>query len=215
MHHSIKLGVQKFRHLSRLPIFNELGVPPKERIQLCATLCIEEPIETLEAMGVDPEIVLQMKELAKKAVASIDPSRVVMKDVADGLGDSDFVNEWSRCEFGIHGEPVADAIEEANLAKFGPGSSFREDGKVMKPPGWTPPDIQAVLDNQKSVSWVIFTNADRTEMGINSEGTFRTSPDARRSVDGEEMEPLYFFSAPTYDGDAIFVYEYLMDTGLV
>ncbi len=214
MHHAIKLGVQKFRKLSRLERFNKLGVPPKDRIQLCASLCLEEPIETVEAMGADPELIAQMKELAKKVVASIDPAHVVMKDVADGLGDSDFVNEWARCEFGIHGEPVADAIEKANLAKFGPGASFREDGKVQKPPGWMPPDIQAVLDNQPGVEWIILSNPDRTEMGLMLQSGFDAEPKLRVDVDGRPMEVLYHFSAPSYD-DARWVYEYLLDTDLL
>ncbi len=211
MHHAIKLGVQKFRKLSRLEQFNKLGVPPKDRIQLCASLCLEEPIETVEAMGADPALIAQMKELAAKVVASIDPAHVVMKDVADGLGDSDFVNEWARCEFGIHGEPVADAIEKANLAKFGPGASFREDGKVQKPPGWMPPDIQAVLDNQPNVSFVIFANVDRTQMGLTTVNGYEAQPSEQVDTEGLPMETLFYFSAPNWD-DARWIYEYLLDT---
>jgi predicted HAD superfamily Cof-like phosphohydrolase len=210
----LKLGVQKFRKASRLQQFNKKGVPPKERIELCAALIIEEAIEVLEAMGARPTTIELLKLVAKDAVMSIDPALVVMKDVADGLGDCDYVNEWSRCEFGIHGEPVADEIQRTNMEKFGPGSSFSAAGKVQKPPGWKPPNIQAVLDNQENVSFVIFANVDRTEMGLTTVNGYEAQPSEQVDTEGRPMETLYYFSAPSYE-QAKEVYEYLLDADLL
>jgi len=144
--------VEGFRVASGAPAFNrQIGsglLPAVDRIRLCASLCIEEPLETLEGFGADPELVAELRALAAKAVASIERGRCNIVEVADGLGDSDYVNEWARCEFGLDGEPIADEIQRANLAKFGPGSSFNAAGKVQKPPGWTAPDIAAVLRTQ-------------------------------------------------------------------
>ena len=39
-------------------------------------------------------------------------------------------------------------VDQANLRKFGPGSYERDDGKWIKPPDWTPPDILGVLERQ-------------------------------------------------------------------
>lgn len=148
----LRVQVEDFRVASGTTAFNRqfgsMALPAVDRIRLCASLCIEEPLETLEGFGADPEIVAEMKVLAAKAVASIVRARCNIVEVADGLGDSDYVNEWARCEFGLDGEPVADEIQRANLAKFGPGSSFNAAGKVQKPPGWTPPAIAAVLRTQ-------------------------------------------------------------------
>lgn len=210
----LKLGVQRFRKASRLQQFNKKGVPPKERIQLCASLVIEEAIEVLEGMGARPTTIELLKLVAKDAVGSIDGTNVVMGDVADGLGDCDYVNEWTRCEFGIHGEPVADEIQRTNMEKFGPGSSFRADGKVQKPPGWQPPDIQAVLDNQENVSFVIFANEDRTEMGLTTVNGYEAQPSEQVDTAGRPMETLYYFSAPSYE-QAKEIYEYLLDADLL
>ena len=42
---------------------------------------------------------------------------------------------------------AADEVTRSNLAKIGPDGAVakREDGKVMKPAGWTPPDIAGAL----------------------------------------------------------------------
>lgn len=46
------------------------------------------------------------------------------------------VNRFSR---------VWRAVHRANMAKFVGGVRLREDGKILKPEGWTPPDIAACL----------------------------------------------------------------------
>ena len=48
---------------------------------------------------------------------------------------------------GINGEPIADEIQRSNLAKLdADGKPIRRyDGKLLKPPGWTPPDIEREL----------------------------------------------------------------------
>jgi predicted HAD superfamily Cof-like phosphohydrolase len=149
----LRTQVEDFRIASGVPAFREeiggRSIPSIDRLRLTASLCIEEPIETLEGFGADPAIIARMKALAAEAVASITRERCNIVEVADGLGDSDYVNEWARCEFGIDGEPVAAEIQRANLAKFGPGSSFSASGKVQKPPGWSPPDIAEVLRTQR------------------------------------------------------------------
>lgn len=47
--------------------------------------------------------------------------------------------------------PFDEAFEEvhrSNMAKRGPDGkvTYREDGKVLKPPGWTPPNLLLVLE---------------------------------------------------------------------
>lgn len=48
---------------------------------------------------------------------------------------------------GIPFDAVWDAVHTANMAKVWPDGTvhYREDGKVLKPPNWSPPDIAAVL----------------------------------------------------------------------
>ncbi len=108
----LRKQVEAFRVASGVPDFmTETAFPPPKRIRLCAALCIEEPIETLEAFGADPEIVARLKAVAAEAVTSIQRERCNIVEIADGLGDSDYVNEWARCEFGLDGAPIADEIQ--------------------------------------------------------------------------------------------------------
>lgn len=71
-----------------------------------------------------------------------------MVGVADGLADLIFVALGTAVELGIDLRPVWDEVVRANNAKV--GGPTREDGKILKPDGWLPPDIQGVLDRQRS-----------------------------------------------------------------
>lgn len=51
---------------------------------------------------------------------------------------------------GIDLEPFFDEVQRTNMAKAdGP---IREDGKRLKPPGWTPPDIKGILERMRGKS---------------------------------------------------------------
>ncbi len=69
-----------------------------------------------------------------------------MVEFADACGDLDYVIEGARLTLGINGKPVADEIHRTNLAKV--GGPIRDDGKRLKPEGWTPPDIAGELRKQ-------------------------------------------------------------------
>lgn len=74
---------------------------------------------------------------------------VDLVEFADALADLDYVIEGTRLEFGINGAPIAAEVHRSNLSKLGPnGPMLREDGKILKPPGWTPPDIAGELRKQ-------------------------------------------------------------------
>jgi predicted HAD superfamily Cof-like phosphohydrolase len=53
--------------------------------------------------------------------------------------------------FGIDPEPIWNAVHRANMAKVGPDGKVKKrfDGKVLKPEGWTAPDIEGELEKQK------------------------------------------------------------------
>ena len=121
--------------------------PSDDRVRLRLSLCLEEAFELLEACVADTmaEHVREEKRTVLQLIREI-PLDVDLVEVADALGDSDYVNEGARLEFGINGLPVAEEIQRSNMAKV--GGPVREDGKRLKPPGWTPPDIAEVLRKQ-------------------------------------------------------------------
>jgi predicted HAD superfamily Cof-like phosphohydrolase len=68
-----------------------------------------------------------------------------LPEIADGLADLIFVCLGTAVRFGIDLPAVWDEVASANLAKFGPGSTRRADGKVEKPAEWEHPDIEWTL----------------------------------------------------------------------
>jgi len=71
-----------------------------------------------------------------------------MIGIADGIADSIYVLIGAALEYGIPLEKVWDAVQTANMAKRDPVTGKilqREDGKILKPEGWLPPNIWQIL----------------------------------------------------------------------
>ena len=70
--------------------------------------------------------------------------------IADALGDLKYVVEGAAVAYGIDLEPVFNEIHRSNMAKLGPDGKvhYREDGKVLKPEGWRPPQLEPILNAQ-------------------------------------------------------------------
>lgn len=64
--------------------------------------------------------------------------------VADGACDSHVVISGTSIVFGIPEDEVYEEVHRTNMAKV--GGPVRADGKQLKPEGWQPPDIKAILD---------------------------------------------------------------------
>jgi len=111
--------VAAFHHKFGVPHEHTPGIR-EERIHLREDLCVEEFNELGDA--------LESRDLV---------------GVADAIGDLIYVLIGMALEFGIYLPRVWDEIHSANMAKEGGGR--REDGKILKPVGWTPPDIEAAL----------------------------------------------------------------------
>lgn len=143
---SIQRQVRAFHEAGNIPVADYPQIPSEDRIRLRVNLVMEEFFEFL--LSIFPQL---------KDDASLHRLRDIVKYIgphpdlvalADALADLDYVVEGTRLEFGIDGGPVAEEVQRSNMAKFGPGSWMREDGKVMKPPDWAPPDIERVLRKQ-------------------------------------------------------------------
>lgn len=69
---------------------------------------------------------------------------------ADAMVDLMYVILGTAVSLGIDLRPVWDAVHATNMAKVGGGK--RDDGKVLKPPGWVPPNIEKVLAEQEALA---------------------------------------------------------------
>jgi predicted HAD superfamily Cof-like phosphohydrolase len=75
--------------------------------------------------------------------------KIDMVDLVDATIDTDYVTEGLRVALGVDSTPFWEEVQKKNLEKA--GGPRREDGKLLKPPGWTPPDIEGLLVKQ---GWV-------------------------------------------------------------
>lgn len=124
----------------------EIATIPDEKIRILrAKLILEEALETVDALGVSVEI--EGTPLTEGGLRYSAPGEVDLKEVVDGCADISVVTIGTLISFGIDDEPVLQEVDASNLRKFSEGSYRRDDGKWMKPPGWTPPDIMAAIDN--------------------------------------------------------------------
>ncbi len=120
-----------------------------ESLPLRIALVQEESDEVFEAAGLD------MHGQHNDELADL-------VELADGLADLTYVCLGALLQ--LFGEECAREIwaevQRSNMAKFVDGRVVRrEDGKVTKPEGWTPPDIEGVLrrhgklNNGRYVPW--------------------------------------------------------------
>jgi len=119
-------------------------IPDVGTVRLRVMLVIEEALEFLEAcFGQVPEKLL-IEEMIRNTINARE-MRVNLEEVADALGDLDYVSEGSRLAFGIEGGSVADEIHRTNMLKV--GGEVRE-GKTLKPRQWEKPKIEEILAKQ-------------------------------------------------------------------
>jgi len=102
-------------------------IPDKQRKLLRGGLIIEEISETLDAIDKD--------DLVK---------------IADGIADSIVVLLGTAVTYGIDIRPVWDEVHRSNMAKK--GGKLRADGKLLKPKGWKPPEIEKEVRRQQNAN---------------------------------------------------------------
>ena len=116
--------VADFHRACDVPVLSSPTFVP-ERVELRRSLLREECCETDEAM-----------------------QRGDLVEIADGLADVIYVAVGAALEFGIPLDRVWAEVHRSNMAKVDPATgkvTKRDDGKVLKPEGWTPPDVAGAL----------------------------------------------------------------------
>jgi predicted HAD superfamily Cof-like phosphohydrolase len=101
--------------------------PPVDVISLRNKLEIEEYGELIRAANIDHNL----------------------PETADAIVDLIYVLIGRAVAYGIDLRPLWDEVHRSNMAKA--PRILRADGKVLKPPGWTPPDVAGLLAKQKSI----------------------------------------------------------------
>lgn len=78
-------------------------------------------------------------------------------ELADGIADLIWVLQGLALSIGIPQQDVWNEVRRSNLAKIDPATGKvikRDDGKVLKPDGWTAPDIKTIIDASIAVNTI-------------------------------------------------------------
>ena len=122
--------VRAFHEACDVPVIEAPAVPTDDRVELRRKLIMEESDELVLALY----------------------SRDIVK-IADGIADLIYVAVGTALECGIPLDQVWAEVQRSNMAKVDPATGKvlkREDGKVLKPSGWTPPDIATALRTEEA-----------------------------------------------------------------
>ena len=121
--------VKEFHKAFNLPIKSRPKLPSMPERELRGKLLTEEFREYIEAEH-DNDII----------------------EIADALADIIYIVCGTAISYGIPLNKVFKEVHRSNMAKLVDGKAlYREDGKVIKPEGWTPPDIATVMKVKPNV----------------------------------------------------------------
>lgn len=124
-------------------------------LELRCKLLLEEVLEFCAAAGFCPWLSADVDahgvDLTIDRIA-LEPVPDTVDDVAmaDALGDIKYVADGAAVCMGLDMEPVEIEIHRSNLSKLGADGKpiVREDGKCLKGPNYSPPDIAAAINIQ-------------------------------------------------------------------
>lgn len=138
--------VRQFHEVYNLPILTgETPTCDRERIHMRMGLIAEEFAELTGALYGKPA--REIIETANAAAKEADDHTRDTVEVADALADLVYVIYGMALECGIDLDAVLAEVQASNLSKLGEDGKpiYREDGKVLKGPGFFPPNIARVL----------------------------------------------------------------------
>ena len=120
--------------------------------ELRAKLILEEALEFVQASGLyvyagdGNNTLVELNSKVPECKIDFAPGKQPpdWPEMVDALCDLLYVVFGAAVSMGVDLDPFFDAVHKANMLKStGP---VREDGKRLKPPGWTPPDIAGLLE---------------------------------------------------------------------
>lgn len=124
----------------------------KEMAELRINLVAEELCELCDALGMQLQIINVDGEHIVKVERGY-RDRYSIKDVADALGDLDYVVQGANLVFGIPAEDVAQEIHRSNMSKLGIDGNpiYRADGKILKGPNYFKPNLDQFFPGKKMI----------------------------------------------------------------
>lgn len=141
-------SVKQFCKLSNQETPSNPQLPSEPTRRLQATLLLEETLETVRALGYEPQFVPGMPESNSLHInRTIQLSQIYGPDliqIADGCADVMVVATGTLVACGIDDVELLHVVDQNNLDKFAPGHKI-VNGKLIKPPGHKAPDIARAI----------------------------------------------------------------------
>jgi predicted HAD superfamily Cof-like phosphohydrolase len=141
--------VREFMEACGQDVRTDPGVPVGWDVRLLrARLVVSEALELCDALGVEINIqnyntlITNDDDLRFTVCCTLD-----LVAVADACADLRYVVVGTELALGVPGDAVFDEVHRSNMTKVLPDGSvvLDEGGKVVKPPGFSPPDVAGVL----------------------------------------------------------------------
>lgn len=139
--------VVEFHEAFGAPIAWQPAVPSFKRRRLRIALILEEALEFAKASGVEltcyPEVCWDEA-----------PDGLDLTEAADALADLRYVTDGAALEWGIPLEKCLREVHRSNMSKLGEDGKplLRADGKILKGPNFTLPQLEMLLDLYKGIN---------------------------------------------------------------
>ena len=141
--------VRRFHHVYGLPVQTDGASLERESLDMRMSLIAEEFSELVGAVY-GQAARAEVESSYRRAVAADDGTRDTV-ETADALADLIYVIYGMALETGIDLAAVLAEVQRSNMSKLGADGKpvYREDGKVLKGPGYFPPNVEAVLRSRR------------------------------------------------------------------
>ena len=145
--------VVEFHEAFGAPVAWAPTVPPEDRRILRCKLLLEEALEFCAASGISvvtgsSYYAVESEHLTFEADGTPD-----LVAAADGLADVAIVTDGASLEWGIPLEKCKREAHRSNMSKLGEDGRpiLRADGKILKGPNFTLPQLAEILDLYKGI----------------------------------------------------------------
>ncbi|NMW80301.1 GNAT family N-acetyltransferase [Mobiluncus mulieris] len=137
--------VRQFHQVYNLPVVTTGADISGERMHMRLALILEETTELVRALY--GKAAAKRLQTATQGLVEFDEHARDTIEVADALADLTYVVYGMALEAGISLPAVLAEVQASNLSKLDENGQpiYREDGKVMKGPGFFPPNIARAL----------------------------------------------------------------------
>ena len=141
--------VVEFHEAFGAPVAWAPGVPAEDRRLLRCKLLLEEVLEFCEASGFSVTTNNSHYGVEVDCLEfHYDGPIVSLTQAADALADIRYVADGAALEWGIPLEKCLREVHRSNMSKLGEDGRpiLREDGKILKGPHFTPPDLASIIE---------------------------------------------------------------------